>query len=187
VPTGYDYKGGNVKMAKIYDQQTASGFKIWKTIKLGTGLKTADDFRNVLKKAKCQITNRAGDIMNKFSFAESLIGVDPEERYDLVFLTTAKLTGINRGTIAEVFVGAERLGLKKCPAWMGPKLRSEYQDQPSGEWVLIGMKPIIDSVGRLHVFRVRCYDPKLWLDDYWSDPVTILDSGSHWVFCLPRK
>lgn len=158
-------------------------FPVWKTIKLGTGLKVADDFRRLLKKAECQTSNWADDIMSKPAFAESLVGVDLEEEYDLVLLTTAQLTGRkNGGTNAEVFAGAERLGLKKCLAWMGPKLRSEYLDQPNGEWIIVGIEPIAGSAGYLIVFYVKRYGFDLWLSCAWSTPDSVWDPAHLWVF-----
>jgi len=162
-------------------------FPVWKTIKLGAGFKVADDFRSVLKKAKCQSSNWADDIMNKPSFAKSLAGADPKEEYDLVLLTTAQLTGKNGGTTSEVFAGAEGLGLKKCPAWMGPKLRSEYLDQPNGEWIIVGMDPFAGSGGNLGVFYVERHGSGLWLGSYWGNPDHVWGAGYLWVFCLPRK
>ncbi|MEK7086815.1 MAG: hypothetical protein AAB935_00975, partial [Patescibacteria group bacterium] len=38
-------------------------FRVWKTIRLGTGLKTADDFRNALKASGNQISDWAKDIL----------------------------------------------------------------------------------------------------------------------------
>jgi len=160
---------------------------IWRIIKLGSGLKTADDFRKLLEKTRCQGSDWASNMMNRPAFAESLAGVDPEEEYDLVRLTTTQLTGKNGGTTAEVFAGAERLGLKKCPAWMGPKLRSEYLNQPNGEWILIGMEPIADSDGGPLVFSVGRNGSELWLSGRWSGPDDVWDPGRRWVFRLPRK
>lgn len=165
-----------------------SELKVWKTIKLGTDLKVVEDFRRVLKEAKRQISDWANDIMNKPAFAESLAKADPEEEYDLVLLTTAQLIGSKKGgTTSEVFAGAERLGLEKLPAWIGPKLGQVYLDQPNGEYVLIGMKPIADSDGYLGVFDVRRLDSDLWLSGDWGNPDDVEDPGFLWAFRLPRK
>jgi hypothetical protein len=163
-------------------------FPVWKTIKLDAGFKTADDFRSALKKAKCRINDRADEIMNKLVFAESLAGVDPEEKYDLVLLTAAQLTGKSGGTTAEVFAGAGRLGLEKCPAWIGPKLCLGHLDLLNDEWIFVGMEPITVSDGDPGVFRVvRRRDPELWLVGDWGGPGIVWLPSDLWVFRLPRK
>ena len=142
----------------------------------------------MLKEAKYQIGDWANDIMDKPAFAQSLAEADPEEEYDLVLLTTAQLTGNKRGGItAQVFAGAERLGLEKLPAWMGPKLRQVYLNQPNGERILIGMEPIADSDGDLSVFDVERDDSDLWLSGCRSDPDDVWDPSDQWLFRFPRK
>ncbi len=139
--------GENVK-----NEKKSSQFKIWRTLKLGTGLKTADDFRKALKKSGSKIGNWADDLLGRSGFQPAST---KEIEVDLYILTTAELTGKPKGgTTAEVFAGAQRLGFEKCPPEVGPQLRLQYQDQPMNEWLLIGMEPITDSNGNLDVFYV---------------------------------
>jgi len=163
-------------------------FPTWKTIKLGTGPKTADDFRKSLALAASgnRVSDWANDLLGKPEFANSVS--EKEVEVDLVVLTTAQLTSkANGGTTAEVFAGAERLGLKKCSAEVGPRLRLQYQDQPLGEWLLIGMEPIRHSDGRLGVFDVGRGDDGRWLGGDYGDPGGVWAAGDQWVFVRPRK
>ncbi len=159
----------------------------WRTTKLGA-FKSADDFRVMFNQENCRISDWASDLMSKPDFVKSLEGVNPDEEFDLAVMTTSELVGENRNaSTAEVFAGAERLGLKKCPAWMGPKLRLDYKNQPKGEWLLIGMEPICYSDGHLHVFAVERHDSDLWLYSYSGYPRYVWDAGCPWVFVRPRK
>jgi len=156
-------------------------FPVWKTIKLGTGLKTADDFRKALKTGGFRIGDGANDILGKSSFERSVATVETEA--ELVALTTAQLTGnVKGGTTSEVFAGAKRLGLNKCPAELGPQLRLQYSDQPKDEWRLIGMEPITDSDGLLAMFSVGRAGDGLWLRSYYGDSDVFWDAGRRWVF-----
>ncbi len=139
-------------------------FKIWKTIKLGTGLKTADDFCEALKDDGFNIGDWANDILGKPAFKTAT----EEIEVDLVKVTVTEL-GFKKGARRDqIYKRVKELGLELCPPEVGPQLRLQYQDQPNGEWALIGMEPIADSGGNLHVFYVKRNDSELWLySSYW--------------------
>ena len=157
-------------------------WKTWKKIKLGTGLKDADDFRKALKKADCNIGDWGNDILGKPAFT-----VSPEEmEVELVVVSVAELGFKEGATRADIYKRAQELGLDLCPNEVGPQLRLQYKDQPKGEWLLIGMEPITVSDGYLFVFRVeRNDDGERWLlgfgrpGDFWY-------ADYRWVF-LRRK
>lgn len=48
----------------------------------------------------------------------------------------------------------KQLGLELCPAEVGPHLRLEYIDQPSGERLYVAMKPIAASDGEPRIFVI---------------------------------
>jgi len=157
--------------------------KTFKTIKVGTGPKTADEFRADLKKKGCKISDWADDLFGRPGFTVA----DREEDIELVVLTTAQLTGnSNGGTTAEVFAGAARLGLEKCAPADGPQLRRQYLDQPLGEWLRMGMEPITDSDGDLNVFHVERVGDGLWLSARYAHPGDRWDGDHLWVFRRPQ-
>ena len=175
-------------LAKALEFLDSIPMKIWRAIKLGNAFKSADDFRSVMAEEGCRISDWANDMMSKSDFAKSLVGVSPDEEFDLVDMTTAELIGENRdGTTDKVFAGAHRLGLEECPAWMGPKVRLEYKNQPNGEWILIGMKPLRDSDGDLNVFRVGRADSEFWLLSEYGYPDRVWSASGRWLFRRPRK
>ena len=137
-----------------------SQFPVWRTIKIGTGLKTADDFRRALTSAGFRIGTWANDILGQPAFtaaaAESTLG--------LVVASVADL-GFNHGaTLKEIYARAKELGLELCPAEVGPQLRLQYPDQPRGEWLFIAMEPIAGSGGYPTVFGVEHDDDGRWLN-----------------------
>ena len=164
-------------------ETVSPGFNVWKTINLGTGLKTADDFRKALKGRGFNIGNWANDILGKPAFTAATEATE----IDLVKVTVAEL-GFKKGARHDqIYERAKELGLELCPSEVGPQLRLQYQDQPNGEWLLIGMEPVADSDGDLNVFGVRRHDSGRWLDGHWGGPGHVWDAGYRWLFCLPRK
>jgi hypothetical protein len=116
-------------------------FKTWKTIKLGTGLQTAGDFRKAIKSAGMKINGWANDVLGApaFTVAES------EMEVELVVCSVAEL-GFKDGAIyKDIYVRAQELGLNLCPPEVGPQLRLQYTDQPKGEYLSI----VMESVAKL--------------------------------------
>ncbi|MBI2042127.1 MAG: hypothetical protein HYT20_03905 [Candidatus Nealsonbacteria bacterium] len=155
-------------------------FPVWKTIKLGTGLKTADDFRKVLKGNGFEVSDWANDILEKSAFIVAIEGI----KVDLVKVTVAEL-GFKKGARRDqIYDRAKELGLELCSPEVGPQLRLQYQNQPNSEWVFVGMEPIFDSEGNMVVFVVRCH-VELCLDCAGGNPYRVWNPGSLWVFRLP--
>jgi len=112
-------------------------FAVWKTIKLGTGLKNADDFRKAIKKGGMRIGDWSNDILRKPAFKVSKTEIE----LDLVNVSVREL-GFKQGAKrSDIITKALELGLQLCPSEVGPQLRLQYTDQPNGEWLLVGMDP----------------------------------------------
>jgi len=158
-------------------------FKTWKTIKLGTGPKTADEFRHLLCDGEFRLNDWASDILGNPAFKEA----DEETEIDLVKVTVAELDFKDGARRDQIYERAQKLGLELCPAEVGPQLRLQYQDQPNGEWVLVAMEPIFDSVGDPGIFFVGRDDSGLWLNGHWSNPDYFWIADDQWLFCRPRK
>lgn len=157
--------------------------KVWKTIKLGTGLKTADDFRKALKKSNCGIGDWANDILGKPAFTASETEMDA----NLVIVSVGELGFKDGATRKDIYERAQSLGLSLCPAEVGPQLRLQYTDQPKNEWLVIGMEPITHSDGDLLLFDVgRDDDGEQWLSTYYGGADGVWDAGYRFVF-LSRK
>jgi len=159
-------------------------FKVWKTIKLGTGLKTDDAFRKALKAGGHYISDWANDILGKPAFKAS----KTEMEVGLMNVSVAELGFKNGAKLSDIYKRAQELGLELCPAEVGPQLCLQYKDQPNGERLLIGMKPITDSDGDLGVFGVeRGGDDGSWLGTYCGDPDGFWRGSSWFLFVSSRK
>lgn len=160
-------------------------WKIWKTINCGTGLKSADDFRESIKKNGMKISDWANDILGKPTFTTAA----QEIELDLVKVTvTVRELGFKSGARRDqIYARAKGLGLELCSSEVGPQLRLQYPDQPNNEWILIAMEPITDSNGVLRVFSVERGVSGLWLNGHYGFPNGFWGPDSQWVFLRPRK
>ncbi|MDP3940745.1 MAG: hypothetical protein Q8Q49_00390 [bacterium] len=116
-------------------------FKTWKTIKLGTGLKTIEDFQRAFEEAGIYFDNMAPFLRHpSFRVSDELIEVD------LVKVSNEDLghdhnTHVIHGLElrAEIIRLALAQGLVVCPAEVGPQLRLQYR---GNDYVLIGTEPL---------------------------------------------
>lgn len=150
----------------------------WKTVRIGTGLETADDFRRALKRGGYRFSEWASGILDKSAFTLPA----EETKVDLVVVSVAELGFRGRATRADIYKRALEVGLELCPAEVGPQLRLQYKDQPRYEWLRIGMEPINDSGGSLSVFCVGRGGDVLWLDGDDGSPDSPWLCGHRWVF-----
>lgn len=161
---------------------SAEKFPVWKTIKLGTSLKTADGFRKALNAGGYRIGDWANDIFGKSTFTAA-----PKEiEVDLVVVSVAELGFKDGAYRKDIYKRAQELGMNLCSPEVGPQLRLQYRDQPKGEWLLIGMEPISVSGGYLGVFSVGHGGDGLWLGSSCGRPDDFWAAGHRWVF-LRRK
>ena len=145
-----------------------------KTIKLGTGIKTKDDFEKAIKSRGGKISGWAKEIMSKRKFKIS----EKESNEKLVILSVKDL-GF---TVKEIFERAKELGLKLCPPEAGPQLILQYPEQPFGEHCVIGMNPIYDSNGNPRIFSLDRDDDEPSLKAYFGRPVNNFDGSQHFAF-----
>ena len=163
--------------------------KVFKTIRLGTRLQSAEDFIGALRHEGCSFTPGAISALQSPAFTVAT----EETEVDLVAVSVAELGLGDRTCYPIVYKRARDLGLELCPPEVGPQLRLQYMDQPYSkilppEALHIGMKPIAASDGRPRIFAVENGDRGLHLDGWHDD----LPRGVHWygrsifVFRLPR-
>lgn len=156
-------------------KQVTRNWPIWKTIKLGTGIKDANGFCQAIKDAKMIISERANDIIRKPEFTVA----NQEMEVDLVKVTVDDLGLDDHVRLDQTYDRAKSLGLELCPAEVGPQLRLQYI---GNLWIIVGMKPIRNSGDELSIFGVE-YNT---LYSFFGNPDADT-SANEWVFVLPRK
>ena len=118
--------------------RSASDVPVWKTITVGTFANSLA-LRNALDAAGCGIGNSAGEILARPAFTTSVI----KTNVMLLAVSVAEL-GFETDTasLADIYARAQQLGFGLAAAEVAPQLRLQYFDQPIGEFLIIGMKPI---------------------------------------------
>jgi len=170
-------------MVKAIKNYQVDLFPVWKTIQFGTGLNSADDFRQALKGAGCNISNWANDILGKPDFTVA----EEKKELNLVIKSVRDLGFPKGATTRQIYERATSQGLGLCPAEVGPQLRLQYTDQPKGEWLLIAMEPIKDSDGDPVVFAVGRRDGgDFWLGTVYDDPGLVWIPCCRWVFAARK-
>jgi len=155
-------------------------FKTLMTVKLGTGLKTADEFRSAFEKDGRRISDWASDILSKITVATK------ETELELVIASVAEL-GFKKGAkYSDICDRIKELGYDLCPAEVGPQFRLQYENQPNGEWLRVAMDPIKDSDGGLRVFHVLRGDDGLWLNTSYGNPDDVWFPEYVFVFAVRK-
>ena len=118
--------------------RSARDVPTWKTITVGT---FADSIalRNALDAVGCSAGELAEEILARPDFVVS----SDKKNVELVAVRVAEL-GFTSDTVtlAIIYTRARQLGFDLAAAEVGPQLRLQYFDQPIGEFLVIGMKPI---------------------------------------------
>ncbi len=132
---------------------STSQFKTWKSVDLGTGLETADDFRIALRRNNCEINNGANYMLGNPAFSVS----DREITVDLVLVSFSDLGFGKYADRREVYEKARSLGLQICPEEVGPQLRLQFDGQrPGDKSLIVCIKPLPDNEGTPSLFSLQC-------------------------------
>jgi hypothetical protein len=172
-------------------------FSTWKTITLGTGLKTGDDFINALKLAGFNIGQTETENLLR-GLACTVAG--EEIKVALVSVSIHQLGLYDRednGAVRcdDLYCRARDLGLGICPAEVGPQLRLQYPNQPRVEnaRLIVGMEPIITKPGpswkrEERIFTLSSNNKGLWLITNLANPGTLFYADTdRFLFLKTRK
>ncbi|MFZ0065412.1 MAG: hypothetical protein WAK90_04525 [Pseudolabrys sp.] len=163
--------------------RTRDALEVWKTITLGA---FANSFalRNALDAADCGIGDLAEEILARpaFTLASSKTEVD------LVVVSAADLgLAVESASLKDIYSRAEKLGLGLAPAEVGPELRLQYLNQPTGEFMNIGMRPITTWNGDHVIFTVANGGAGLILIGQNANAETQIPASSTFLFVRPRQ
>jgi hypothetical protein len=160
-----------------------AAFRVWKTITLG---EFANSFalRDALDAADCGIGDLAEEILARPAFTL----VSTKTDVDLVVVSAADLGFENESvSLDDIYSRAEQFGLVLAPAEVGPALRLHYFDQPIGEFLHVGMKPITTWKGERGIFVVANGGAGLILIGQHGSADTQMDALSKILFVRPPE
>ena len=172
--------GGDRWLEKLKQMLREATFPTWRKLQIGL-LRSVESLRQLLVDDGFKISEYAAQILNKVKLVKGITELE------LVVVTQADLGFAEGTTFENMVLRAKDYGLEKCPAEVGPYLRSIYKDQPKGEWLRIAMEPIADSGDYLSVFDVVRDGDDLWLGTGWFGPQCVWCPDDRWVFVRSRK
>ena len=128
---------------------SAADVLAWKTIRIGT---FTDPFalRRAMSAIGCGVGNSADEILARPAFTLSRKSAEVE----LVTVSVAELAFQDKASLRAIYLRALELGFALAPAEIAPQLRLQYLDQPIGEFLIIGMEPIVTWAGEPVVLTV---------------------------------
>jgi hypothetical protein len=160
---------------------SAAGTPVWKTVKVGTSASKWDLFRD-LDAANCDVGDSAEQIFAQPEFVVSSAKIDT----DLVSVSLAQL-GLQAATLRDVYARAQNLGFALATAEVGPQLRLQYFEQPLGEFLNIGMTPIVTRGGGVEIFAVGNSGAGLLLVGKEASEAIAFHSTARFVFVRQRN
>jgi hypothetical protein len=156
---------------------------VWKTVSLGE-FPNSFALRNALDAADCGVGDLAEEILARPTFIPASSKAD----VDLVVITVAELGfAVESASLRDIYSRAEKLGLDLAPAEVGPALRLQYFDQPIGEFLHVGMKPITTWKGDPGIFVVANGGAGLILIAQNGSADTRMSASSAFLFVRPRE
>ena len=155
----------------------------WKRVELGT-FKDSLALRNALDAAGCNIGGLASEILARPAFAVSSTRASVE----LVAISAVELGfTANTVTLGALYARARQLGFGFADAEVGPQLRLQYSDQPVGEFLVIGMEPMMTWSGEPAILTVANSGAGLALVGQDGRPDADVSAISRFVFVRSRE
>jgi hypothetical protein len=163
--------------------KAAAARTVWKTVALG---KFSNSFalRNALDGADCGVGDLAEEALARPAFTLAAARTE----VDLVAVSAAEL-GLTGDSVPlnDLYARAEARGLSLAPAEVGPALRLQYTDQRVGEFLRIGMKPIVTWRGDDVIFVVVNGGAGLILMGENAGANAQTSASSTFLFVRPRE
>jgi hypothetical protein len=163
--------------------KSAMDVPAWKRITLGT-FKDSFALRNALDAAGCRVGVLAEQILARPAF----VVTSKKAEVELVAVSAVELGfATNTVSLAPVYARARQLGFEVAAAELGPQLRLQYFDQPMGEFLIIGMKPIKTWSGESVILSVVNGGAGLVLIGQDGGPDAEVSANSRFVFVRPNQ
>ncbi len=156
-------------------------FKVWRTVELGTGLKTVEDFEKALKKAGREVSDNARKLLEEVEKKIANATKYEKREAELFERTPAELGLSKGGTLEQIYKAAEKHGFEKAPLEAGPQSAIQYEDQPKDDYRLIG----VDNRRAFGVHRNS--DGERWLSASDGGPDNVWGSVYRFVWVRRKK
>jgi hypothetical protein len=138
-----------------------------------TSIQSPEQAKQKLESKGIRISDYGKDLLEKTQFSKE------QYQYKLVQFTVEQLGFPQGATTDQIYTKAQELGLKLCPAEVGPQLRLVYEGK---DWKLIAMKQVTDRGGRPDVFDLYSDDAWLFLGGSNANPDCRWHSDLRFVF-----
>lgn len=158
-------------------------FRTLATIKIGTGLRTADDFQRVSDEKGLKIDLWAVDVLKQPEFEVTA----EETEIDLVEASLHQLGFKSRAQLQQVFDRILELGYEFCPAEVGPQLHIQYLPKRVDELWHMAMVPFTDSAGSCAIFSIERQGNLYVLHCDTGLSSSVWEINDRFVFVKPRK
>ncbi|MEK7529332.1 MAG: hypothetical protein AAB570_00205 [Patescibacteria group bacterium] len=158
-----------------------------------SGGRTLEDMKSRMRLGGHQFLGEGEFMVDSDDFKRSIYTdktfttLKPRETHHLIRLSVADLGFPNGASYPEIMDRALKLGLELCLPEDALEYRISYTDQPIGEYVGIGIKPISGRDRNPRVFNVRRSDDGSWLINDWASPDFHWDADDVFVFRLRKK
>ncbi len=151
--------------------------RIW-NVTLGLH-KSPAEYRKAFKSASLGIERYASEIFDKIKVAKTITDIE------LVMISGRELGFTRRVYLDSILHRAQDLGLKLCPAEVGPAFVLDYKNQLRSEddwFLLVAMEKLTDLADFRRIFVVGCDDRDQYLHS-WCD-TSPLSPDSRWLFLV---
>lgn len=153
-------------------------FKVWKTLKSKTGLKSLEDFKRVLEDIGGRIDDMDYDILSKV-----VLKFDQEEKeIAFVIVSPADLGFTQEVKLSDFYRKVQNVGLKRCSIEDVLRLRMNYWQQQKDEWLMVATEHIAVTDDILCLFTVANQDGVCCLDVANGDPDHLWETDTRFVF-----
>lgn len=150
-------------------------FSTWKTIRLGA-CRSVQDLSLALRNNGFELGKPAEALLNQATLAPT------ETPLRLVNVSVRELGFEEGAVLIQVYARAFECGLGLVPAEAGPQLRLQYPDQPSRDWLCMGMQPLPDTQGIQSVFYLERVMGYPWLNTDYAHSSYFSSPDRRWVF-----
>ncbi len=142
-------------------------------LKTDSSIQSPEQAKTKLESKGVWISDYGKDLLDKTEYSKE------QKQYKLVQFTVGQLGFPQGATTDQIYAKAQELGLKLCPAEVGPQLRLSYSGK---DWKLIAMKQISARSGSPRVFLSSSDGSELGLFAYDARPSYSWSSDYPFVF-----